>query len=173
MGSLVKKYTKEKLTGQIFTPFSIVNKILDDIGYNTANILQKRILDPACGDGRFLIKIAERIIKFSKNSKELTTNLSYLYGWDTDEIAISIAKKELNKLIRPYNININWNIFVLNSLHKGIVKEHLFNQNPITQKFDFIVGNPPYIRIQHLSINERTILFVNQVQPIFILRFMN
>ena len=54
MGSLVKKYTKEKLTGQIFTPFSIVNKILDDTGFNTANILQKTILDPACGDGRFL-----------------------------------------------------------------------------------------------------------------------
>ncbi len=154
MGSLVKEYTKEKLTGQIFTPFFIVDKILDDIGYNSSEILGKTILDPACGDGRFLIKIVERIIKYSPMDT-LKNNLEKVYGWDTDKEAIEIAKKRLNKIINPYGINIDWNIEVINSLHRGNIEQNLFNRNNDAQKFDLIVGNPPYIRIQHLEQNER------------------
>ena len=146
MASLTKEYTKEKLTGQIFTPFFIVDKILDDVRYSSHNILGKTILDPACGDGRFLIKIAERIIKHSPIS-DLKENLENIYGWDIDKEAISIAINKLNELTKPLNISINWNISVVNSLHKSLDKN--------IKKFDFIVGNPPYIRIQHLELNER------------------
>ena len=65
MATLFKEYSQEKLKGQIFTPFFIVDKILDDVGYASSNILGKKILDPGCGDGRFLVKIAERIIKIA------------------------------------------------------------------------------------------------------------
>jgi len=158
MASLVKEYSKEKLTGQIFTPFFIVNKILDDVGYNTPEILGKTILDPACGDGRFLIKIAERIIKFS-TKEELKQNLEKIYGWDIDAEAVSLAINHLNNLVKPYDVKINWNIKVLNSLQKGISKFDLFTQNTTkTEKFDFIVGNPPYIRIQHLDLKERAFI---------------
>ena len=154
MASLVKEYSKEKLTGQIFTPFFIVNKILDDVEFNSPDILNKKILDPACGDGQFLVKIAERIIKYSPNEK-LASNLQNIYGWDIDELAIKQAINKLNQLIKPFDIAVNWNIYRINSLHKGNTKKDLFSSfNPI-EKFDFIVGNPPYIRIQHLDIQER------------------
>ena len=146
MGSLTKKYTSEKLKGQIFTPFYIIDKILDDIGFNTPNILGKTIIDPACGDGRFLVKIAERIIQFS-DPKNLAKNLSYIYGWDTDTDAIRLAKEKLNQLIKPLNIEIDWQIKTQNSLH-------ILEEKQVPQ-FDFIVGNPPYIRVQHLAIDER------------------
>ncbi len=154
MASLVKEYSKEKLTGQIFTPYFIVNKILDDTGYNSPDILEKKIIDPACGDGRFLEKIVERIIKYSPKEK-LAENLQNVYGWDTDEYAIRKAIDKLNSLITPFNIIVNWNISVANSLHKGNIKQDLFSFQEPVEKFDFIVGNPPYIRIQHLEINER------------------
>ncbi len=154
MASLVKKYSKEKLTGQIFTPFFIVDKILDDVGFNTPDILGKKIIDPACGDGRFLIKIVERIIKYSPKEK-LIENLENVYGWDIDEIAINEAIKNLNQLIKPFNIIVNWNITATNSLHKGNLNQDLFSFNEPIEKFDFVVGNPPYIRIQHLDSQER------------------
>jgi len=154
MASLVKEYTKEKLTGQIFTPFFIVNKILDDIGYNNSGVLGKRIIDPSCGDGRFLEKIVERIIKYSPK-ENLAKNLQYVYGWDIDEVAIRKAIEKLNQLIRPFNISVKWNITKTNSLHKGNITQDLFSFYEPIEKFDFIVGNPPYIRIQHLDINER------------------
>ena len=151
MGSLVKDYSKEKLTGQIFTPFFIVDKILDDIGYNSPAILQKTIIDPACGDGRFLLKIVERIIKFS-SPEELAHNLSYVYGWDIDADAIGLAKQKLDELIAGLDIQIEWNIKVENSLHYDA-----------QQQFDFVVGNPPYIRIQHLEEEERK--YIQQHYP--------
>ena len=154
MASLIKKYTKEKLIGQIFTPFFIVDKILDDVGFNSPNILNKKILDPSCGDGRFLLKIAERIIKYSPKEK-LVENLENIYGWDIDDIAIQKAINQLNKLIEPFNIVVNWNIEKVNSLYKANLKQDLFSSFIPIEKFDFIVGNPPYIRIQHLDIKER------------------
>jgi len=64
MGSLVKEYKKEKLIGQIYTPDFIVSKILDDVGYtNAININNRKLLDPACGDGQFLKEVVKRIIK--------------------------------------------------------------------------------------------------------------
>ncbi len=145
MASLVKAYTKEKLTGQIFTPFYIVEKILDDVNYTTEAILGKTILDPACGDGRFLLKIAERILKHSKPESRVG-DLLQIYGWDIDAKAVEQAKQKLNKLIEPYKIKVNWNVKVKNSIYET---------QKAKQKFDYIVGNPPYIRIQHLDIEDR------------------
>ena len=157
MASLVKNYSKEKLTGQIFTPFFIVDKILDDIGYNSSEILKKKIIDPACGDGRFLIKIVERIIKYS-HSNELEENLSYVYGWDIDSEAIEIAKNKLNLIIKQYNIDVRWNIKVENSIYKGLEQNNLFSVVTVVEKFDYVVGNPPYIRVQHLEKQERSFI---------------
>ncbi|MCS6794796.1 MAG: N-6 DNA methylase [Raineya sp.] len=146
MASLTKSYDKQKLLGKVYTPFSVVEKILDEIGYHNVSILGKTILDPACGDGRFLSKIVERIIKFS-SLDNLQENLEKVYGWDIDEIAVRDCIANLNKLVAPLQIQVNWNIYVCNSLQK------ILEQN--TTKFDFIIGNPPYIRIQHLSEKDR------------------
>jgi len=152
MASLVKNYSQEKLLGQVYTPNFIVCKILDDIGYNSCDILGKTIIDPACGDGRFLEEVVKRIIKFS-SEKDLTKNLLCVYGWDVDEVAIKDCIDNLNNLIKEKNIKIQWNIEVTNSIKKIEITD-LFNEKE-TQKFDFIVGNPPYIRIQHLDLDQR------------------
>jgi methylase of polypeptide subunit release factors len=153
MASLVKTYKQEKLFGQVYTPDFIVCKILDDVGYNSPMILGKTIIDPACGDGRFLIEIVKRIIKFSPE-KELKNNLEKVYGWDIDKTAIEYCLANLNDLVKNKNIDIHWNVTVANSIKKH-EKQDLFAIND-SQKFDFIVGNPPYIRIQHLDLEQRT-----------------
>jgi adenine-specific DNA-methyltransferase len=153
MASLAKEFTQEKLFGQIYTPSYIVCKILDDIGYNSHNIIGKTIIDPACGDGRFLIEIVNRLIKYSK-SEELATNLKHVWGWDIDLDAIEKCKENLNLLIKDLDISIKWNIHFTDSMKK-LEKKSLFNSNIVSEKFDFIVGNPPYIRIQHLDTEQR------------------
>ena len=158
MASLTKNYSTQKTLGQIYTPFFIVEKILNDIGYNNKNILGKYILDPACGDGRFLTEIVKRIIQFSK-PEYLKTNLLFVYGWDIDYTAISSCINNLNEIIKPYNIEVNWNIKKCNSLLKIENNNNLFNKE--FQQFDFIVGNPPYIRIQHVDIDNRIFIQKN------------
>jgi len=141
----------KKLQGKFYTPIFIVDKILDEVGYNSENILQKKILDPACGDGRFLIQTVKRIIKYS-SKKDLKKNLSYVYGWDIDEVALKKAKENLDKLVYP--LKIEWNLFLKNSLK---TQNNLFEKH----KFDFIVANPPYIRIQNLDISQREFIQKN------------
>lgn len=145
MASSQKEYSKEKLFWQIYTPTFIVYKILDEVWYSSKKILWKTILDPACWDGRFLVEIVKRVLKYSPK-KDLEKNLLQVYGWDIDEIAIQECIKNLDNLIKDYSIKIKWNIEIKNSLHEIEKKD---------KKFDFIVWNPPYIRIQHLEIWER------------------
>ena len=145
MASLQKIYTQPKLLGQIYTPNFIVEKILDDVGFDSVAVLQKKIIDPACGDGRFLCEVARRIIAWS-SPENLAENLTHLYGWDIDDVAISACKMQLDELILPYNVSINWNVFTCDALAK---------KTDFEGHFDFVVGNPPYIRIQHLEIEQR------------------
>ena len=152
MASLSKTYTEEKLYGKVYTPKFVVDKILDDINFIGDNILGKTILDPACGDGRFLVVVAERIILYSSKN-DLQQNLKYIYGWDIDKQAITECINNLNKLTEDFNLTINWNIKVTDSIEK-LQNNNLF-QAQDTPKFDFIVGNPPYIRIQHLDEKQR------------------
>jgi len=152
MASLAKSYSQEKLFGQVYTPNFVVCKILDDVGCNSPKILGKAIIDPACGDGRFLVEIVKRIIEFSPEN-DLQKNLECVYGWDIDSVALKYCISNLNNLIKDKNIDIQWNISVTNSIKKH-EKHDLFAANGY-QKFDFIVGNPPYIRIQHLDLEQR------------------
>jgi adenine-specific DNA-methyltransferase len=147
MASLSKTYSQEKKLGQIYTPAHIVAKMLDDVGFIGATILGKSILDPACGDGRFLVQVVERIIEQSKPA-DLMQNLSFVQGWDIDEEAIAACKQNLDKLIQNIDIQIDWNIKKRNSLAA------ISDENS-KELFDFIVGNPPYIRIQHLEEDQR------------------
>jgi adenine-specific DNA-methyltransferase len=158
MASLTKIYTSQKLTGQIYTPQSIVKKILDNVDYQGVKILGKTIIDPACGDGQFLLEIVKRIIQ-SSDKANLAQNLSCVYGWDIDEQAIEKCIENLNQLIDNEGLTIDWNIKAIdwkivaeNALKK--IKRDLFH-NPTPQEFDFVVGNPPYIRIQHLALEDR------------------
>ncbi|HDQ16053.1 MAG TPA: methyltransferase domain-containing protein, partial [Bacteroidetes bacterium] len=146
MASLQKKFSEEKLKGQIFTPPFVVDKILNDIGFSNKTVLGKSILDPACGDGRFLTGIVERIIKFSQHD-DLIKNLEFIEGWDIDQEALIKAKKNLDAIVEKKGIKVNWKLTKTNTLN--VIKKYNL------KKFDYIVGNPPYIRIQHIEKKQR------------------
>ncbi|TAF63039.1 MAG: N-6 DNA methylase [Cytophagales bacterium] len=149
MASLTKTYDNQKLLGQVYTPRFVVEKMLSDIGFDNKSIVGKTILDPSCGDGRFLTVVAEKMIALSPK-EELKANLEKIYGWDIDAQAIDYCLENLNELIKPLAIQVDWNIQVTNALKKITELD--------APKFDFIVGNPPYIRIQHLEEAERTFI---------------
>jgi adenine-specific DNA-methyltransferase len=158
MASLAKTYESQKLLGQVYTPPFIVEKILNEIGFNSPAVLGKTILDPACGDGRFLEEVAKRIIQFSP-IEQLETNLLCLHGWDIDAKAIELCLENLNQLLIPFCISVHWNVKICNSMEQ-LPKNDLFNCTKEMQ-FDFIVGNPPYIRIQHLEEESRKFIQQN------------
>lgn len=144
MASQTRTYARKKLLGQVYTPLHIVEKILRHCGFYEADLTDKSILDPACGDGRFLVPVAEYIIRNSAPD-QLIERLQQLHGWDIDQNALDKCLENLDALVKPLNIEVKWQLRKCDAL----------KQHRSKQKFDFIVGNPPYIRIQHLPEQQR------------------
>lgn len=144
---------KEKLLGQTFTPNWVVNLMLDKIEYNNASILNKVILEPSCGDGAFLIEIVKRFIKIAREQNK--TNLEIKNLLEKNILGIEIDKdlqmqsiKNIDYVAEVENIfNIKWNIVCDNFL--------IFKRE---REIDFIIGNPPYVRIHNLDLKTRELV---------------
>ncbi len=147
------KISEKKLNGIVYTPQWIVELILDNLDYKN-NIYQKKIIDPACGDGAFLSEVLVRFIEDAKKAKIENKAIkekieNNIFGFDIDENAIKKCILILNGIAQKYNLkNIKWNILKTDSLDRSFVSRFF-------DSFDFVVGNPPYIRIQHLGPKRR------------------
>ena len=141
--------SEKKLNGVVYTPKWVVNLILDHLAYKK-DICEKKIIDPACGDGAFLSEVVERFIVDAKqnnldNSVIKRSIEKNIFGFDIDEIAIKKCVEILDEIASRHNLkNINWQIIKTDSLDKKFVGKYF-------DFFDFVVGNPPYVRIQHLG----------------------
>jgi adenine-specific DNA-methyltransferase len=147
------KVNEKKLNGIVYTPSWIVELILDQLDYKN-NIHTKKIIDPACGDGAFLREVLVRFIEDAKRAKTDNKVLkekleNNIFGFDIDEDAVKRCIAMLDNIAEKYELkNIKWNILKADSLDKSFVSSFF-------GFFDFVVGNPPYIRIQHLGSRRR------------------
>ena len=142
-----KRTTEEKKNGRIYTPNFVVCNILDMVGYNNKNIIKKNIIDNSCGDGSFLKEIVKRYCEIAlKNNfsiKEIKQDLeNHIFGIELDELECNKCKKNLSNVAALYDIkNVHWNIICGNAL----------KINNYNKKMDFVVGNPPYVRVHNLE----------------------
>jgi adenine-specific DNA-methyltransferase len=146
------KTLKEKIknSGQIYTPDFIVNNMLDFVEYYDIDILEKHIIDNSCGDGAFLVEIVRRYCeafhkKYGKNNKLLKKHLEkYIHG-------IEIQKEEKEKCI--INLNREVEKFGLINIKWDVIYADALLVNTYDGKMDFVVGNPPYVRVHNLNDN--------------------
>ena len=140
---------------QVFTPRNIVIEILNQAGY-IEKLYGKKVLENSCGDGAFLVEIVDRYIvdclkqNFTKN-KIIYGLENDIYGNEIDEKHKTNCIDNLNKVAQKYNIDyVKWNI-VQNDFLKSFISE----------KFDFIIGNPPYITYSDLNKTTRSFIKKN------------
>jgi len=105
-----RKEKREK--GQYYTPTAIVNYILDSVGYTSMAMIgsQKRLIDPACGSGSFLVAAAKRFVAAYKgNSTQVEDPVAVLervqqnmFGFDLNPFACYLA--EVNLLIQVLDL---------------------------------------------------------------------
>lgn len=135
---------------QVFTPKENVRQLLDWCGYNS-NLWGKKIIENSCGDGQIIQEIVRRYIKdglkngLSKDAIEKGLN-NDIYGIEYDIKQYKKCLQNLNEITEEYGLsNVEWvNIEKCDALKKK-------HEN----KFDFVVGNPPYIKYKSLSIRDR------------------
>ena len=123
--------------GEVFTPLYLIDEMLDKLDEHYIKEHNKSIFsenikyfDPASGIGNFIVCLYLRLIKhFDK--KHILENMIYMS--ELNEKNILIIKQIFN-----FNDEFKLNLYQGNTLELDIKKE--FN----IDKFDVILGNPPY-----------------------------
>lgn len=154
MPSLVRKHGKEKYFGSVYTPDVLVEEVLYVVGYNPQRYPDAMILDPACGDGQFLVAIVKRILQ-QLPSEQWHNALSKIEGWDIEAQAIQRAHERLEQILKPYGLDVPCKLYIRDSLHFYADTKNTKSQ------YDFIIGNPPYVRIQHMPDEYKKFIYDN------------
>lgn len=155
-----------KKSGSERTPDEIIKYMLDIIGYDKTVSYAKTIVDPACGTGTFVKQIIDRFID----------------GLYVNEVTNTYKEKLLeHKLIRAYDTKPS-NVFVTKIvIISSLVKRNLIREMKdvldmaiklpvycrdflcVGDNSDYIIGNPPYIRLQNMSVEYRKFIKDNFV----------
>lgn len=121
--------TEQKLRGAYYTPLKLAEKMVD---FFKKDASIKSILEPSCGDGVFVDALIET--QFLTQNRKVTAI----------EIEKNEAKKVAEKLKNNLNVSVvNRDFFEFYQKYKDI------------NKYDLILGNPPYIRYQYLEEKQR------------------
>ena len=130
--------------GAHYTPRALCQRLLDmaeDAGteWDTA-----RVLDPACGGGAFLSPLARRMAASLKDQPAetvLTSIEQRLRGYEIDPFAAWMSQLFLDVTLAELCLKAG------RSLKSLVQVCDALEQEPGSEKFDLVIGNPPYGRI--------------------------
>lgn len=136
---------QRKVHGAVYTPEFIVNLILDTAGYVT-EIRQRHVIDNSCGDGAFLRAVVRRYCEsFPAQARRATLRdelATYIHGLDTDAAAIWECRENLDAVAAEFRVTgVEWDIHCASALTEPRYEGGM----------DFVVGNPPYVRVHNLQ----------------------
>ena len=139
--------------GAIFTKPEIVSLILDLAGYKPRShrLADQRLLEPSCGDGAFLSEIVRRLLESERVQRG----------------AVDWSNRQLDSAITACDLNHGFVLLARSrtceqlqvegcgparaaELAEGWIQHTDFLLANWTKLYDFVVGNPPYVRIEDL-----------------------
>ncbi|MGE4417683.1 MAG: Eco57I restriction-modification methylase domain-containing protein [Marinobacterium sp.] len=133
--------------GAIFTRSEVVDFILDLAGYTEDQPLhEKRLLEPSFGGGDFLLPIIQRLLSAWRAARP--------NGTEVDDLGDAIRAVELHHdtfrstyaavvaLLKREGLSAN----AATALADRWLSQGDFLLAPLEGQFDFVVGNPPYVR---------------------------
>ena len=134
--------------GAVFTRSEVVGFILDLVGYLPSKPLhQHRILEPSFGEGDFLLPMIDRLLAaWLKHGGAMADAVSQL-GRAICAVElhrktfVSVRRTVINRLVKE-----GFAVEVSVSLADQWLRQGDFLLEPMTGDFDFIAGNPPYVR---------------------------
>lgn len=147
-GNQIRMVEGRKKTGSVYTKKWIVDGMLNLIGYfDNLPLYSFSILEPSCGEGNFLVSIVERLLIAAHRDSILAENLKgCIFACDINDEALKIASSKLRPILEKYQYPVS---LINDWLHKC---DFLLSELPM---FDFVIGNPPYVRATQISENDK------------------
>lgn|GEM_PF-2904652 len=158
--------TERRAAGAYYTPRYltelVVDRVLDPWAADSAEqFLERRILDPACGAGAFLIAVLDAAVARWAGSATAAERARFaravvgncLFGIDTDPIAADSCRLALALAAGRYGVALPGNgLLDADSLDGGGAKtievgDAILGPDPAVARagsFDAVVGNPPW-----------------------------
>lgn len=136
--------------GEVFTRRWVVDLILDLVGYTAEEDLGRRVLvEPSCGTGAFLVPVVERLIASSvAHDRDLRDLGPAVRAFDLLEANAERARKAVAELLTSHGLSDE----EAETLTGEWITTGDFLLHPHEPaNADYVVGNPPYIRLENIS----------------------
>lgn len=139
------KYTsnKKQQLGQFMTPVNLTDELIKSYTFTKTD----KILEPSMGDGNFVISLIDKFINEVYIDGESVEN-KVLQILENNIVGVELDKTLYHKCID--NIKIKYNIDEL--------KHHFYSADFLLwnhkEKFDYIIGNPPFGGTINLKVQE-------------------
>lgn len=143
-----EKQDQRKEKGVYYTDNDVTEFIIDEcISHKDTSIfLSSSIFDPTCGSGEFLLTALKKKIAINNtltDKQKVEDIVKTIYGNDLNPESISITKLRLFLyILNEYGINSIKNLGKV--LNKNFTCENFLSYSNHS-KYDFIIGNPPYV----------------------------
>jgi hypothetical protein len=137
-----------KNIGEFYTPEWLVEFVLDQAKYKGSRVLRRRLLDPCCGSGNFLIQAIARCKDAARKTNESRANLlqwilGNVVGFDLSPLAVIAAR--LNYLLAiadllPEGGRIEIPVYMADAVYAPVRGEEA-GQPTRTYKIGTVLGN--------------------------------
>lgn len=139
--------------GIVYTKRWVVELLLDLAGFTVEkNLLEMVAVEPAAGDGAFLVPMVERLVECARRrGRPLTGCSQCLMAYELDSLSAARARELVQDVLthsgvapaEAEELSLNW-------VRTG---DYLLDSAAAVVEADFVIGNPPYIRLEDLPIH--------------------
>ena len=129
--------------GAIYTKREVVEFILDLAGYEPSQPLDRmRLLEPSFGGGEFLLAAINRLMSVVKAAGGQADLVDCIRAVELHRSTFNATKEKIDSLLREHGLAGPERARLISAwLTSGDFLLH-----PLKGGFDFVVGNPPYVR---------------------------
>ena len=118
MGNL-DKAQRIRQYGEVFTPLQTVREMLDTLEKENPGIFEpgRTFLEPACGDGAFIVEILRRKFERCRRMGDFQVALESVYGFEIQADNVAKCIENVTALCGEY--------FKLTPWERGIISDHI------------------------------------------------
>jgi SAM-dependent methyltransferase len=158
--------------GEYYTPDWLAERLLNQVGYKGKP--GKRLIDPGCGSGTFLILALRRLRQYAAGhlippADVLDAALRNIVGFDLNPLSVIAARTNyllaLGDLLRYRRGPVDLPVYMCDGILTPTERADIFSKSyrlrtvvgdldipgEVVGEFDFVVGNPPWVNWEGLS----------------------